>query len=63
MNAFLSQVTNYLAEPSARFSSDGKFLFYLMRHDSPASPSELRTDLRHTLWWQRRGSPFFALSS
>lgn len=27
MPAFLSQVTNYLAGPSARFSSDGKFLF------------------------------------
>src|SRR5256885_12356077 len=34
-----SQVTNYLAEPSARFSSDGKFLYYLMRRDSLASPS------------------------
>jgi hypothetical protein len=46
MPASLSQVTNYLAAPSARFSSDGKFLFYLMRHDSPASPSELwRRDL------------------
>jgi eukaryotic-like serine/threonine-protein kinase len=46
MPAFLSQVTNSLAGPSARFSSDGKFLFYLMRHDSPASPSELwRRDL------------------
>jgi len=43
---FLSQVTNYLAEPSARFSSDGKFLYYLMRRDSLASPSELwRSDL------------------
>ncbi|HUS05042.1 MAG TPA: winged helix-turn-helix domain-containing protein, partial [Bryobacteraceae bacterium] len=31
---------------SVRFSSDGKALFYLMRRDSPASPSELwRTDL------------------
>jgi DNA-binding winged helix-turn-helix (wHTH) protein/Tol biopolymer transport system component len=46
MPASLSKVTNYLAAPSARFSSDGKFLFYLMRHDSPASPSELwRRDL------------------
>lgn len=46
MPAFLSQVTNYLARPSARFSSDGKFLFYLMRHDSPTSSSELwRRDL------------------
>jgi Tol biopolymer transport system component len=42
----LRQVTNYMARPSARFSSDGKALFYLMRRDSPASPSELwRTDL------------------
>jgi DNA-binding winged helix-turn-helix (wHTH) protein/Tol biopolymer transport system component len=32
--------------PSARFSSDGKLLFYLVRRDSPASASELwRTDL------------------
>ena len=46
MPAFLSQVTNSLAGPSTRFSSDGKFLFYLMRHDSPSSPSELwRRDL------------------
>lgn len=31
---------------SARFSPDGKLLFYLLRRDSPASPSELwRTDL------------------
>jgi DNA-binding winged helix-turn-helix (wHTH) protein/Tol biopolymer transport system component len=37
----LSLVTNYRAHPSARFSSDGKFLFHLLRHDSPASPSEL----------------------
>jgi Tol biopolymer transport system component len=41
-----SQVTNYLSHPSARSSSDGKFLFYLMRRDSPASPTELwRSDL------------------
>jgi len=46
MPSSLSQVTNYLAESSARFSSDGKFLFYLLRHDSPASSSELwRRDL------------------
>jgi Tol biopolymer transport system component len=32
---------------SVRFSSDGKRLFYLMRRESPASPSELwRTDLK-----------------
>jgi Tol biopolymer transport system component len=37
----LSLGTNYKAHTSARFSSDGKFLFHLMRHDSPASPSEL----------------------
>jgi hypothetical protein len=46
MPASLSQVTNYLATSSARFSADGKFLFYLMRHDSPGSSSELwRRDL------------------
>jgi Tol biopolymer transport system component len=33
--------------PSARFSVDGKSLFYLTRRDSPAAPNELwRTDLK-----------------
>lgn len=32
--------------PSVRFSSDGKSIFYLMRRDSPQSPSELwRTEI------------------
>jgi DNA-binding winged helix-turn-helix (wHTH) protein/Tol biopolymer transport system component len=47
MPAFLSPVTNYMAAPSVRFSSDGKFVFYLMRHASPASSSGLwRRDLK-----------------
>jgi Tol biopolymer transport system component len=42
----LSPVTNYLAEPSAKFSADGKFLYFLMRRDSPKSSSTLwRRDL------------------
>jgi Tol biopolymer transport system component len=36
----------YVSPSSARFSSDGKLLFYLMRHDSSSSSSELwRRDL------------------
>jgi eukaryotic-like serine/threonine-protein kinase len=36
----------YAAENSARFSRDGKRLYYLLRHDSPESPAELwRADL------------------
>src|SRR5262249_23217582 len=37
----LSPVTNFLAWQSTRFSPDGKSLYYLMRRDSPSSPSEL----------------------
>jgi WD40 repeat protein len=42
----LAQVSNNLTLPSLKFSSDGKFLYCLMRRDSPSSPAELcRTDL------------------
>jgi DNA-binding winged helix-turn-helix (wHTH) protein/dipeptidyl aminopeptidase/acylaminoacyl peptidase len=42
----LSQLTNYLALPSVNYSPDGKSLFCLMSHDSPAAPTELwRMDL------------------
>ena len=42
----LSQLTNYLALPSVIYSPDGKFLYCLMRRDSPAAATELwRMDL------------------
>ena len=42
----MSQLTNYLALPSVKYSADGKFLYCLMRHDSAAAATELwRMDL------------------